>query len=163
MISTDITAQAAKYNVLREQSHTTVKSANYLVPTSFHVQPERDSSERGTSEQVERSTKKSTRFLYNFTKALKNESHLMQMRDSVQQHTPKPVSFRSVRDVFFAEGWLGRQDSNLGMSIPKTDALPLGDAPTSRRIYINPLQYATHNLKIVSGFFSRCRAGRLSS
>jgi len=25
------------------------------------------------------------------------------------------------------------------------------------------LQYATHNLKIVSGFFSRCRAGRLSS
>ena len=27
--------------------------------------------------------------------------------------------------------WLGRQDSNLGMSVPKTDALPLGDAPTS--------------------------------
>lgn len=30
-------------------------------------------------------------------------------------------------------GWLGRQDSNLGMSVPKTDALPLGDAPTVRR------------------------------
>ena len=27
--------------------------------------------------------------------------------------------------------WLGRQDSNLGMSVPKTDALPLGDAPTA--------------------------------
>lgn len=27
------------------------------------------------------------------------------------------------------ENWLGRQDSNLGMSVPKTDALPLGDAP----------------------------------
>lgn len=30
------------------------------------------------------------------------------------------------------EMWLGRQDSNLGMSVPKTDALPLGDAPTDR-------------------------------
>ena len=28
------------------------------------------------------------------------------------------------------EGWLGRQDSNLGMAVPKTAALPLGDAPT---------------------------------
>ena len=27
--------------------------------------------------------------------------------------------------------WLGRQDSNLRMSAPKTDALPLGDAPAS--------------------------------
>ena len=26
--------------------------------------------------------------------------------------------------------WLGRKDSNLRMSVPKTDALPLGDAPT---------------------------------
>src|SRR4051812_30276381 len=26
--------------------------------------------------------------------------------------------------------WLGRQDSNLGMAVPKTAALPLGDAPT---------------------------------
>jgi hypothetical protein len=31
---------------------------------------------------------------------------------------------------FKAVSWLGRQDSNLGMSVPKTDALPLGDAPT---------------------------------
>src|SRR5690606_27137279 len=26
-------------------------------------------------------------------------------------------------------GWLGRQDSNLGMAVPKTAALPLGHAP----------------------------------
>lgn len=26
--------------------------------------------------------------------------------------------------------WLGREDSNLRMPIPKTGALPLGDAPT---------------------------------
>jgi hypothetical protein len=34
---------------------------------------------------------------------------------------------------FFREGkrWLGRQDSNLGMPVPKTGALPLGDAPTT--------------------------------
>lgn len=25
--------------------------------------------------------------------------------------------------------WLGRQDSNLGMAVPKTAALPLGDDP----------------------------------
>jgi hypothetical protein len=28
------------------------------------------------------------------------------------------------------EKWLGCQDSNLGMAIPKTAALPLGDTPT---------------------------------
>ena len=28
--------------------------------------------------------------------------------------------------------WLGRQDSNLRMPVPKTGALPLGDAPTCR-------------------------------
>lgn len=28
--------------------------------------------------------------------------------------------------------WLGRQDSNLRMSAPKTDALPLGHAPPKR-------------------------------
>ena len=31
------------------------------------------------------------------------------------------------------EEWLGCQDSNLGMPIPKTGALPLGDTPTERR------------------------------
>lgn len=29
--------------------------------------------------------------------------------------------------------WLGREGSNLRMSVPKTDALPLGDAPNSKR------------------------------
>ena len=29
--------------------------------------------------------------------------------------------------------WLGRQDSNLGMAVPKTAALPLGDAPSSSK------------------------------
>src|SRR5512132_3417614 len=29
----------------------------------------------------------------------------------------------------FREIWLGRQDSNLRMPVPKTGALPLGDAP----------------------------------
>ena len=28
--------------------------------------------------------------------------------------------------------WLGRQDSNLRMPVPKTGALPLGDAPAGR-------------------------------
>ena len=31
------------------------------------------------------------------------------------------------------EIWLGRQDSNLGMAVPKTAALPLGDAPIACR------------------------------
>ena len=30
-------------------------------------------------------------------------------------------------------GWLGRQDSNLRMPVPKTGALPLGDAPRATR------------------------------
>ena len=30
--------------------------------------------------------------------------------------------------------WLGRQDSNLRMTVPKTVALPLGDAPTAARL-----------------------------
>ena len=31
--------------------------------------------------------------------------------------------------------WLGRQDSNLRMTVPKTVALPLGDAPTAEARY----------------------------
>ena len=34
-------------------------------------------------------------------------------------------------------GWLGRQDSNLGMAVPKTAALPLGYAPM--RGYVHAL------------------------
>ena len=32
-----------------------------------------------------------------------------------------------------AKYWLGRQDSNLRMAVPKTAALPLGYAPAGRR------------------------------
>ena len=35
----------------------------------------------------------------------------------------------------FTAKWLGCQDSNLGMPIPKTGALPLGDTPTERGTY----------------------------
>ena len=52
--------------------------------------------------------------------------------------------------------WLRYQDSNLGMSIPKTDALPLGDAPTSRRIYINTSNDATSNLTSIDKNFYSC-------
>ena len=40
-----------------------------------------------------------------------------------------PLLGCSIRKYLQAS-WLGRQGSNLGMSVPKTDALPLGDAPT---------------------------------
>lgn len=33
--------------------------------------------------------------------------------------------------------WLGRKDSNLRMSAPKTDALPLGDAPVKSKEFLN--------------------------
>jgi site-specific DNA recombinase len=38
-------------------------------------------------------------------------------------------SLRNRQKKTESANWLGRQDSNLGMSVPKTDALPLGDAP----------------------------------
>ena len=37
------------------------------------------------------------------------------------------------RDGFYGN-WLGREGSNLRMSVPKTDALPLGDAPTEHGV-----------------------------
>ena len=47
---------------------------------------------------------------------------------------PQPVVAVYVDDKLVTTNivcsWLGRQGSNLGMSVPKTDALPLGDAPT---------------------------------
>lgn len=39
------------------------------------------------------------------------------------------AGIREINDL--NESWLGRQDSNLGMPVPKTGALPLGDAPTA--------------------------------
>src|SRR6266436_499563 len=47
--------------------------------------------------------------------------------------TPPPSGLKT------AEGWLGRQDSNLGMVESKSTALPLGDAPAGgRTIVISP-------------------------
>jgi hypothetical protein len=42
--------------------------------------------------------------------------------------------------------WLGRQDSNLGMAVPKTAALPLGDAPTLASD-VKQRGYYTHALR----------------
>jgi hypothetical protein len=42
-------------------------------------------------------------------------------------------SYRSKRISGGYLEWLGRQDSNLGMPVPKTGALPLGDAPTGQQ------------------------------
>ncbi len=43
-------------------------------------------------------------------------------------------AFRQMPDwVDISVGWLGRQDSNLGMAVPKTAALPLGYAPAMPR------------------------------
>jgi hypothetical protein len=39
------------------------------------------------------------------------------------------ASLRTALILQDLENWLGRQDSNLGMPVPKTGALPLGDAP----------------------------------
>ena len=36
------------------------------------------------------------------------------------------------------EHWLGRLDSNQGMAVPKTAALPLGYAPTSDKALLGP-------------------------
>jgi|SaaInlLV_10m_DNA_4_1040232.scaffolds.fasta_scaffold00077_44 hypothetical protein len=33
------------------------------------------------------------------------------------------------KNIFALTQWMGYQDSNLGMSAPKADALPLGDTP----------------------------------
>ena len=45
---------------------------------------------------------------------------------STQKLSPKGDFFVDM----YRKSWLGRQDSNLGMAVPKTAALPLGDAPT---------------------------------
>ncbi len=50
--------------------------------------------------------------------------------------------------------WLGRQDSNLGMAVPKTAALPLGDAPKTRAKRTNAHAYTGHFAKAQS---PRCR------
>jgi hypothetical protein len=48
----------------------------------------------------------------------------------IRRILPAP-SKRLVCGIIEKDSWLGRQDSNLGMAVPKTAALPLGDAPTA--------------------------------
>jgi hypothetical protein len=49
----------------------------------------------------------------------------------------KPLSMPPIK--IHTGGWLGRQDSNLGMVESKSTALPLGDAPAGgRTIVISP-------------------------
>jgi hypothetical protein len=45
------------------------------------------------------------------------------------QRLPNPSVTCLCRAPLREGGWLGRQDSNLGMADPKSAALPLGDAP----------------------------------
>jgi hypothetical protein len=41
---------------------------------------------------------------------------------------------KRAKSLILITWWLGRQDSNLGMPVPKTGALPLGDAPKLYKI-----------------------------
>lgn len=73
------------------------------------------------------------------------------------------------RTILFFMKWLGREDSNLRMTIPKTVALPLGDVPMyefavlmsflRRRCYVVAFLYLRHpennkntNISIFTGF-----------
>lgn len=54
--------------------------------------------------------------------------------DIIAEAVAAPIPARTPEGVIRKKNgiWLGRQDSNLGMAVPKTAALPLGDAPTRR-------------------------------
>lgn len=49
-----------------------------------------------------------------------------------QSPTINPIIHCSIK-YNYTLYWLGRQDSNLRMPVPKTGALPLGDVPSSKR------------------------------
>src|SRR5437016_9938635 len=51
---------------------------------------------------------------------------------SVVSFRPCALTRQSLLITHHLDNWLGRKDSNLRMPDPKTGALPLGDAPTSR-------------------------------
>ena len=44
------------------------------------------------------------------------------------------LSYSFLRRILCFLSWLGCQDSNLGMTVSKTVALPLGDTPIERKI-----------------------------
>ena len=51
--------------------------------------------------------------------------------DGDNLHVEMKEPFSSMAKLSDQPVWLGRKDSNLRMPVPKTDALPLGDAPTN--------------------------------
>jgi len=53
-------------------------------------------------------------------------------RKAGRQEQVKFLSSNRIICVESFRGWLGREDSNLRMAVPKTAALPLGDAPMRR-------------------------------
>ena len=52
------------------------------------------------------------------------------MSDKVGRTTDAEFGSTRTFNGGLPKDWLGRQDSNLGMAVPKTAALPLGDAPS---------------------------------
>ena len=61
--------------------------------------------------------------------AITNPSRACEQMRIIHDSIHTPMKARRIHLCHEAD-WLGRQDSNLGMAIPKTAALPLGDAPT---------------------------------
>jgi hypothetical protein len=60
---------------------------------------------------------------------------MTQAKSAVSHRRHEGTAHGQGDDSFSKEiGWLGRQDSNLGMPVPKTGALPLGDAPTATHV-----------------------------
>ena len=66
----------------------------------------------------------------------------------VVKHLGKNKKLRTIQNnlqkkqeqVLYFQIWLGRRDSNPRMSEPKSDALPLGDAPIKKRRDCNSLK-----------------------
>ena len=52
-----------------------------------------------------------------------------------------PVKVIAVSPILF---WLEREDSNLRMAVPKTAALPLGDAPIILIVYLSMYAHTIH-------------------
>jgi hypothetical protein len=65
--------------------------------------------------------------LFYFVKTSKNRSNLRVKDGRVLWNAIKP--FDLIAKSSDCSDWLGREDSNLRMTVPKTVALPLGDAP----------------------------------
>jgi hypothetical protein len=74
------------------------------------------------------------------TRAYVGETDLILIPSVVDIAGVNRISARVMSNAAAAmAGWLGRQDSNLGMAVPKTAALPLGDAPTRAFLHALPM------------------------